>query len=414
VPRNFQAEFIIIGSGPGGATVGRELAARGRDVLILEKGNFSGRSVLHRNRTHLAKKGMKFIRKSLGIQPLSREISIRTWIGVGGTSTVASANAVRGWEKELHMQGIDIGREFSDLEKSLSISPFPGHLMGPGANMIREASDFLGIPMELMPKIIDFERCESCGQCNRRCPTNAKWTAERFIEEALDFGARLMQDVTAVQVQGANGKATGVKAVDSSGADITIHADRIILAAGALGTPVILQNSGLDTPGSRLFCHPFWVVSGPVSGRTLKQEPRSIFSRHFLDKGGFLLANDIVDGHLAILIKVKDREDGRVFPDGIIRKEYSATVLRKAHEAMTIAEEILVKAGADHRKIRRQNHAALHPGGTAAIGHVVDANMETELKNCFVADASVLPASAGIPPLLTILALSKRLGKNIH
>ena len=39
----------------------------------------------------------------------------------------------------------------------------------------------------------------------------------------------------------------------------------------------------------------------------------------------------------------------------------------------------------------------------------VDSNLETEISNLFVCDASVLPISPGKPPILTILALSKRL-----
>ena len=38
-----------------------------------------------------------------------------------------------------------------------------------------------------------------------------------------------------------------------------------------------------------------------------------------------------------------------------------------------------------------------------------DSNSETEIKGLFVCDASVLPISPGKPPILTILALSKRL-----
>ena len=50
-----------------------------------------------------------------------------------------------------------------------------------------------------------------------------------------------------------------------------------------------------------------------------------------------------------------------------------------------------------------------HPGGTAKIGEIVDSNLETEISNLYVCDASVLPISPGKPPILTILALSKRL-----
>jgi len=47
----------------------------------------------------------------------------------------------------------------------------------------------------------------------------------------------------------------------------------------------------------------------------------------------------------------------------------------------------------------------------AATGGVVDKNLQTEVDNLFVCDASVLPATPGLPPILTIVALAKRLAK---
>ena len=35
---NLSAEVIVVGSGPGGATVARELSKQGKDVLLLERG----------------------------------------------------------------------------------------------------------------------------------------------------------------------------------------------------------------------------------------------------------------------------------------------------------------------------------------------------------------------------------------
>jgi choline dehydrogenase-like flavoprotein len=54
-----------------------------------------------------------------------------------------------------------------------------------------------------------------------------------------------------------------------------------------------------------------------------------------------------------------------------------------------------------------------HPGGTAAIGQVVDKDLQTRIESLFVYDASVVSTSPGLPPILTIVALSKRLGKKL-
>lgn len=52
-----------------------------------------------------------------------------------------------------------------------------------------------------------------------------------------------------------------------------------------------------------------------------------------------------------------------------------------------------------------------HPGGTAAIGTVVDSGLQTQIEGLFVADASALPETPGLPPLVTLGALARRLGR---
>ena len=416
-----QTETVIVGSGPGGATAARELASLGRKVIIVEKGDSRPRPVLYHDHPNLLVKGTKLFKKTLGIQPFSPAISVRTWIGVGGTSMVSSANAVRGWQRELGSLGIDLADEFAWLEKAYRISPFPEYLIGPGAFKTWKAAESLGIAMEPIPKLIDIEQCDGCGLCNHRCPKNAKWTAEHDIQKAEKQGARLLKGTAVSRVTHSGGTATGVVARAPDGEEIRIEADNVILAAGAVGTPIILQNSGIDSAGHQFFCHPFFSIFGPIPGHDLGREPRSICSKQFLEEDGFLLANDIMrqpghssgKGELAIMVKAKDDIEGRVLPTGSIHKDYSADVLEKAKKSIQWSTEILAKAGVPRRKIKVVYHAALHPGGTAGIGRVVDSDLETELKNCYVADASVLPSPTGIPPILTIMALSRRLAKKL-
>ncbi|MGD8854984.1 MAG: GMC oxidoreductase [Chloroflexota bacterium] len=73
------------------------------------------------------------------------------------------------------------------------------------------------------------------------------------------------------------------------------------------------------------------------------------------------------------------------------------------------AREILTHAGAD--TVFKSRYVAAHPGGTAKINDVVDSNLETEIDNLFVCDCSVIPEAWGVPPVITLLALGKRLGK---
>jgi len=73
----------------------------------------------------------------------------------------------------------------------------------------------------------------------------------------------------------------------------------------------------------------------------------------------------------------------------------------------------LVKAGADSKSIIVSKPQGAHPGGTVAMGKVMDEDMQTKLDNLFVCDASVFPAATGMPLILTISALAKRLAKTL-
>jgi choline dehydrogenase-like flavoprotein len=43
----------------------------------------------------------------------------------------------------------------------------------------------------------------------------------------------------------------------------------------------------------------------------------------------------------------------------------------------------------------------------------VDQNLETEIKNLFVADASVIPEALDRPVVLTVISLAKRLSEHL-
>ncbi len=73
----------------------------------------------------------------------------------------------------------------------------------------------------------------------------------------------------------------------------------------------------------------------------------------------------------------------------------------------------MVKAGVEPGSIVVSKVQGAHPGGTAAIGEVVDQNLETKVSGLFVCDASVLPIAPGLPPMLTIGALAKYLAKKL-
>ena len=109
------------------------------------------------------------------------------------------------------------------------------------------------------------------------------------------------------------------------------------------------------------------------------------------------------------MVKTADEAKGYIDDDGEVVKINTIQDIRFLAEGVATAGFILREAGVDPSTIGSTVYRGAHPGGTAAIGKVVDSNQETKIKGLFVSDASVLPISPGKPPILTILALSKRL-----
>ncbi|HZD68630.1 MAG TPA: glucose-methanol-choline oxidoreductase, partial [Actinomycetes bacterium] len=82
-------------------------------------------------------------------------------------------------------------------------------------------------------------------------------------------------------------------------------------------------------------------------------------------------------------------------------------------EAVGVATEVLARLGADPHEVFPGTVHAGHPGGmlplTEASAPMVHDDRLPE--NVFVADATLLPRSIGNPPILTIVALAKRVAR---
>ena len=78
------------------------------------------------------------------------------------------------------------------------------------------------------------------------------------------------------------------------------------------------------------------------------------------------------------------------------------------------AIKILLKLGVLPESIVATSLKGAHPGGTAAIGEVVNNDFETEIKGVYVCDASLIPEAPGRPPILTIVAIAKKVAKIVN
>ena len=394
--------IIIVGTGAGGGILAYELTKNNIPVTIIEKGPYID-----------SKDAFNYYDK------YSDSVDLLTTTCIGGASIVAMGNMVRALDEELHEFGIDLSDAYEYVENLVGVHQLDDSHIGKGTQAFLDAGHELGLKTLKMPKAIREEDCIQCGKCAFGCPADAKWSGKDFVDEAVENGATLICDAEVVSVISEDGKACGVTYIKDNNEE-SVYADRVILSAGAIGSTLILRNSGIEDAGREIFFDPFVSVGGYLKDINFNTEVQMaglvigenfVLSPHF---SSFIRANipndDVGDKDiLSIMVKTADECKGYVDDDGDVVKINTIQDIRYLAEGAATAGFILEKAGVDPSTIGSTVYRGAHPGGTAPIGKIVGSNQETEIEGLFVSDASVLPVSPGKPPILTILALSKRL-----
>ncbi|MFA5271301.1 MAG: GMC family oxidoreductase [Candidatus Omnitrophota bacterium] len=423
IKKTLETEIVIVGSGPGGATLAKELSKKGKKVILVEKGK-------RETKLGRMKDGLRFYEKH-SFRKSKQGIILYGTRMVGGTSVVASGNALRCSQKELFDLGIDLENQFIEAEQELKTSPLPDKYISEGAQKILESAQALGLEPKRVPKFINPEKCKICGSCVLGCKYNAKWSAINYVDEAIRNGASLMTHTKVIKVLAANGKAQGIEAIGPDG-PIKIMSNIVIISAGGIQTPIILQKSGIANAGKKMFCDPFMTTYGITKNTN---QTKGVNAPGYILKPGRFIAFPFIDPSVQFLLytggkplfgrfprhkalgmmtKIDDESVGKVNVNGSIEKTITLKDKEKFQEGTKLVKEILIKAGAEPSSVFTiKQIRGPHPGGTAAIGEVVNNNLETEIKNLFVCDNSVLPKAPGLPPILTIIALSKWLAKRL-
>ena len=425
-----KTEIAVVGSGAGGAAVAMELAKKGKRVLIIERGPMPKKSEIGTLRSAV----LNFYDRC-ALRTSKEGTIIYRALMTGGTTVVSCGNGIRVLEDELKQLGIDLTEEFKETEKELKIIPLSDNLIGKGSKLIMEAANRLGFEMRPMPKCVDPNKCTSCGRCVLGCKTGAKWSALVYVKEARRYGAKLINKINVKSVVISSGKTIGLTARSPKG-NVRIFAKKVILAAGALGTPVILKKSGIEKAGNRLFADIFNVTYGILKNKGInlwKEPTMAVLSTKYMKSKGFIISPFIdvplvlrwvmskrkqLKGFrykdlLGIMVKTQDENVGKVTADERFEKFPTKADYKRLNEGAKMAADILQEAGVKKDDIIYTKPRAAHPGGSAAIGEVVTKNLETEIKHLYICDASVLPKSPGAPPIVTIIALAKRLAKYI-
>jgi len=421
---------IVVGTGAGGAAAARELQGP-CNVTILEAGRrFRPLSLSVRWMERLRNTGLLFDERVIRLVfPPMRVRRARdgmvlvNGVAAGGTTVLSTGNGLR-MDQSLQRIGVNLDREFDELSEELPLSTAHQPRWSTATQRLFEICRDKGLAPVPTPKLVDEDRCQRCGRCVLGCPNGAKWDSRRFLDDAVASGADLRcgYRVTKVVIRG--DRAIGVQARVGA-RTVFLPADLVVLAAGGAGTPVILESSGIRCE-PRLFVDPVLCVAAPwpqsmqhheVPMPFVVQMPGYIVSPYF-DYLSFLFnrAWRLPAGRiLGLMVKLADSERGTV-PDGRGRLDKGLTARDRARlkEAEALCRQILTDFGVDPASIFTGTLNAGHPGGMLPLTSDDAETLHPQRlpRNLYVADASLFPQSLGNPPILTILALARRVARS--
>jgi choline dehydrogenase-like flavoprotein len=479
------ADVVIVGSGAGGAVAARELAEAGLRVIVLEEGehfdhrDFTG-TPPERLRRFYRGNGLTF---TIGVPTISLPIGR----GLGGSTLINSGTCFRTPDFVLDAWGLDRDEMvplFDDVEAVLQVAPVGADVMGANGDVMdtgRRALGYSGGPIRR-----NAQGCHGSGVCAFGCPLDAKLGMHlTYLPLAAAAGARIITGCRVDEVVVTGGRATGVRGTMldpetgavQAGATFEISARTVVMAAGAIYTPVLLQRQRLGGSsgqlGRNLRIHPGCGVLG-LFDRDLHAW-KGVMQSYYVDerlRDGILVEatypppgvgysaggiggkgtelKDMLARYrqtAAAGLIISDTGTGRVrpVPGGglLISYDLHEADLLKTLQGIRLATEIYLAAGAEEvhtllpgmPPVRRREElpqitdrrwtaadlklSAYHPMGTCRMGKdprssVVDEHGHAhDLPGLVIADASVLPGSTYVNPQITIMALAARTARHL-
>lgn len=468
-------DTIVVGSGAAGGILAYRFAAAGRRVLVLERGphvdprDFTDDEV--RQYLRLYNEGALELATNFSLQVLQG-------MCVGGGTTINNGLCLQPpvaildeWEAAAGIERAGLEDAIAHVREWLGIRKIEPAWTSVAAQGFGLAAERLGLPghVELMDVNI-AKGCRGSGYCNIGCAYDAK---RAMLDAVLpwaqrDFPGRLdvLADFHVERIAHAGGRATGVVGAHDGGAQVTLSAEEVVIAAGAIGSSALLLRSGLgggrvghglhfniNSPITADFPHEVdafagiqmshaYVPDGAVPDHLVETwfNPPATqalatpgwFDRHWelmhrfrhLGCAGVLVGTTapgrVTSGKGAFTYEPSDCDRDRVLA-GLVD---AARIFFEAGAARVMPATIgyrEYRPGDDldglPAAIRRSGDLLLtsaHPQGGNAVGQVVDGDFRVAgTQGLWLCDASVFPSCVRVNPQLTVMGLAEYAARRI-
>jgi choline dehydrogenase-like flavoprotein len=464
-------DFVVVGSGAGGAAAAARLVEGGAKVLLAEKGPAA--EVLKRPTAAIAR---YYTDEGLSAATGNCLLPIPTGTALGGTTKINSGTCLRTprphmerWETQSdgRFSVQDFGRHLDDAWRRLKAKPVPRELLNPSTKLVFEGLDRLGIP-GAEPLHRAEEGCEGSGRCCFVCPKDAKMSADLAFLSPLK-GNPLLEVACETELvdleEPAPGEPVPLRLRGPRGRRDVLCA-AVVLACGTLRTPLFLKKAlpwrsaageGLSVhPASKVFAlfgREIHAHSGvPQDGGLVDpEEPRIRYEGIYVPRALSAMTMPLEGRRLkrwaegferlaSYGFMIQDSSRGSVrYPFGLPLVRYSMggddlalmlramkfiarayfaagaeAVLLPLNRSDNVLENIEELEKADFSSVRASelNTMAFHPLGTCGAGRVVDWDLRAG-EGIYVGDGSVVPESLGVNPQVTISAFALRLAEHL-
>lgn len=403
--QTLECDVVVVGSGAGGGAAAARLAAAGLDVVVLERGeyvddaDFGGGELDALTRFY-----------SPGPQATAEgQLTLVAGSCLGGgtvvnwSTSLRTPDSVRAEWAALGAEqfaGDEYGAAMDEVVRRIAVTSERSPLSARDGVLERGVTA-LGWDLDTLPRNVT-DACDAgteCGRCGYGCRIGAKQSATKtWLLDAAERGARLVVGADVRTVEVTAGRATGVTARLPGGAELTVRARAVAVAAGAIQTPALLRRSGLQNKniGDHLRLHPASAVFGSFDAEIKPWEgglQTRISRQHAdLDGDGYGVIYETgpmhpgmlvgfmnwrgAEAHRAAMLNLgstaaigvitRDRDHGRVTVDKagepLVHYTLSARDRAHLHRGITGAAEILEAAGALAITSGHQSGASYEPG----------------------------------------------------